>query len=245
MNARHELRKAVLRARRIDDPAVGVVDLADAIVDEIAASLPWLSAILSNRVGDPRAAIALAGLLADEDEENVPPALRVIAERFLESRYVNGRPRARTGDPETSVRSADEVSGRGPARPGGKVHRILSAYAEVQDVGVRSGAWRGGATSREIEDTFKVREAHKRTSELLQDGLVSLVYEAVVQEASCTGEAPLVRNGGRVLAITPRGREELARLDRLAKVRREAEEARLARRAARERRRQERGVTSS
>jgi hypothetical protein len=102
-------------------------------------------------------------------------------------------------------------------------------------------AYEVGLTSREVETFARVRAAHKRTSELLQDGLLRVVTRGekaagVAQAAaescpSCRGfdsrdrrdhthvvpvEDPggdAVRGGGRILAITDDGRRELLRLN--------------------------------
>jgi hypothetical protein len=186
--------------------------------DAIAGSLPTTNG---------PSVVALARLLAELDD--TPPPLRVIASTFLEARlYRADRPRARGTDPSTSQDAAEAV--RGPARPGGKVHRILDAYRLVT-TGMSADNYPHGMTSREVEFVANVRAAHKRTSELLADGLLEVVPDDVFDNGD------MVRKGGRVLRITDDGRTELARLDAAGRRKREEEEARLARRKAREARR--------
>lgn len=169
------------------------------------------------------------------DDDDTPPALREIARRFVEARlYRADRPRARTGDPATSAVAAERAHA-GITRPGGKAHRVLRAYADVT-VGIGQENYPGGATAREIEFVANVKAAHKRTSELLADGLL-----AVSQTTDDVDPpADLVRNGGRVLRITPDGRTELARLDLLESQRRERDKVRADRRRKREEARQAR-----
>jgi hypothetical protein len=115
------------------------------------------------------------------------------------------------------------------------VHRILDAYAEVADVGVRSGATVGGYTSREVEDRFRIREAHKRTSELLVDGLLEVV-RVPANPGEWDDTIDLERGGGRVLRITDAGRRELARLNAAQTRRNEIAADRATRRRQREER---------
>jgi hypothetical protein len=101
-------------------------------------------------------------------------------------------------------------------------------------------------TSRELEDVFKIREAHKRTSELLADGLLEIVTVPSADPFAAPGDRDTVeRNGGRVLRITERGRSELARLNAAQTRRDEIARARADRRRQREERAAARARTSS
>lgn len=199
----------------------------------------WISDVLATRGDSSPTVVSLARML--EEDDTVPPALRRIAASFLESRYLNGRPRSRATDPETSTAGEDLARSR-VARPGGTVHRILEAYASVSRY---PEAHPGGCTSREIEFVSRTRAAHKRTSELLRDGLLEVSSTWVLNESGSSEPRDLVRKGGRVLHITRAGRDELARLDAAAKRRREREEAIAARRRAREERREAKAVRSA
>ncbi len=192
---------------------------------------PWIGHVTRARNATPTGVVALARLL---DVEDTPPALRALARAYVEERlYRADRPRARTSDPETSQAAAEAV--RGPARPGGTVHRILEAYEEH-----RRGpyvAQEHGLTSREVEKWAKVRAAHKRTSELLADGLLEVVRFAIGEDGELVDK---VRDGGRVLRITNDGMVELSRLntekadkDRTAAVKAERRRLREERRRAR------------
>lgn len=156
----------------------------------------WVSTIEGSRNASGPGLVALCQLLATDEE--TPPALRELSRRFVSSNlYRADRPRVREDDPETSQAAARRVRGR--ARAGGSVHEILRAYAW------NSGALASsGMTAREVEEYTEVRAAHKRTSELVADGLLRVVL--------LDGEED-VRDGGRVLTITDDGREELARLN--------------------------------
>lgn len=186
--------------------------------DEILGA-PWIDTAYGARSTTGPGLIALAQLLRDDD--TTPPALRELARRFLESGlYREDRPRARATDPATSRDAAEKVKARGPARPGGAVHRLLRVYARPE--GARAGAYLippHGMTSREVETRTGIKAAHKRTSELLQDGLLEVVVLTWPrrEDGDLAGQdGPLVRNGGRVLRITDAGRTELARLDAAA-----------------------------
>jgi hypothetical protein len=171
----------------------------------------WTAIAWQSRSTTGPGLIALAQLL--RNDRTTPPALRELARRFLESGlYREDRPRARATDPATSRDAAEKVKARGPARPGGAVHRLLRAYSDRAFLIRRGHAQQPlGMTSREVETVAGVRAAHKRTSELLQDGLL----EVVQIPASIDGnpDVDVVRDGGRVLRITDAGRTELARLD--------------------------------
>lgn len=158
----------------------------------------WVSTIEGSRNASGPGLVALCQLLATDEE--TPPALRELSRRFVSSNlYRADRPRVRENDPETSQAAARRVRGR--ARAGGSVHRLLRAYRAAEDHGL---------TSRAAEKWTGIRAAHKRTSELLADGLLRVVM--------LDGEE-LVRGGGRVLTITDDGREELARLDAIGSSR--------------------------
>lgn len=197
------------------------------------AALPeWAEILVDARNTSGPGLVALCRLLLDDDVD-APPALREIATRFVEARlYRVDRPRAREGDPSTSAAAAEKVRA-GLYRPGGTVHRILEAYAECE----RLHPAEGGRTAREIEFPARVKAAHKRTSELLADGLLRVSTYGIGHAQE--GEE-IVRGGGRVLSITADGRAELARLNAAAarkaaaeRVKRERAEARLRRRGVR------------
>jgi hypothetical protein len=181
----------------------------------------WIDVALRTRGDSSPTCLSLAGLLADDEE--APPALRRIATAYLETRFVNGRPRSRDTDPATS-KAAAEASRSTTARPGGTVHRILRAFASVERDGVPmfdDAGERGivhAITAREVEDAFSIRAAHKRTSELLRDGLLTVVRSSVLDDAGVSSEVDVTRDGSRVLAITRAGLDELARLDLAAGV---------------------------
>lgn len=139
--------------------------------------------------------------------------------------YRVDRPRSRKDDPATSAAAAEKILPL-VRRPGGKVHRILRAYVDVATIGVSAGSYRFGATAREIEFVANVKAAHKRTSELLADGLLRVVTNDLGED--------MVRKGGRILAITEDGRAELARMDRALKERETKRLAREQRRRVRE-----------
>lgn len=181
----------------------------------------WIDVALRTRGDGAPTCLSLAHLLADD--EAAPPALRRIASAYLETRLVNG-PRSRSADPETSHVSAAASLER-TSKPGGTVHRILKAYRAVDldgyaildDAGQQVRV--SSLTAREVEDGFAIRAAHKRTSELLRAGLLTVVREGKLDEATEDYvEVDLVRDGGRVLAITRAGHEEAARLDALERV---------------------------
>lgn len=163
------------------------------------------------------AVIALAQLLRETPD--TPPALRAMVDGFLQ-RPVSDRPHARTSDPSTS-KAAEERVRPTIRRSGSQAHKILAAYATVADSGyyVASAEFTESElvyalTSREVEEGFNVREAHKRTSDLLADGLLEVVrVERHVGPEGMPEEVDLERDGGRVLRITDTGRTELARLD--------------------------------
>lgn len=170
--------------------------VGDAILD---ADLPrWVDSINTARPG-PISVRALAQLLRDDDE--APEALRELARGYLRP-AIQDRPRARSTDPETSRVAAEGVVVQ--RRPGGTFHRILSAYRRNADVPTLS-EWPDGLTSREVEAREGIRAAHKRTSDLLRDGLLEVVLDEDGDD--------LVRDGSRVLTITDAGRAELRRLD--------------------------------
>lgn len=177
----------------------------------------WTGQIIANRNATGADLVALAERLAANP--TTPPCLRELAQSYGEARvYRADRPRARSGDPETSQEGAKRVRGR--VRPGGSVHRILRAYARNAAASHPAAPESIGYTSREVEAAAVVRAAHKRTSELLADGLLRVVTNADLGDAWLDDGHPsgeplveLVRGGGRVLTITPDGRVELARLD--------------------------------
>lgn len=77
-----------------------------------------------------------------------------------------------------------------------------------------------GMTSRELETRTGIKAAHKRTSELLRDGLLEVVrigFDGGEEIPAADNNRDLVRDGGRVLRITDAGRTELARLDAAAR----------------------------
>lgn len=134
--------------------------------------------------------------------DDVPPALRALASAAIEQRiYRADRPRARAGDPETSQAAAERH--RTPPRAGGTVHRLLRTYAEHADAGMLRREC--GLTSKEVEVRARVKAAHKRTSELLADGLLRVVTRAekgaaeyeVDTPARCE-ECTYARNGGQM-----------------------------------------------
>jgi hypothetical protein len=177
----------------------------------------WTGQIMANRNATGADLVALAERLAADP--TAPPSLRELATAYGETRlYRADRPRARSSDPETSQQGAKVVRGR--VRPGGSVHRILRAYARNAAASHPAAPESIGYTSREVESAAIVRAAHKRTSELLADGLLRVVTSADLGEAWLDDGHPsgeplreLLRGGGRVLTITPDGRVELARLD--------------------------------
>jgi hypothetical protein len=165
------------------------------------------------------AVIALAQLLREAPD--TPPALRAMVDGFLQRPVSAALPHARSSDPSTS-KAAEERIRPTIRRPGSQAHRILRAYDGVREHGwmvmLPSGATERvyAVTSREIEEGFNVHSAHKRTSDLLADGLLEVVQVTHPrnEDGSLDGiDGPLERDGGRVLRITDTGRTELARLD--------------------------------
>lgn len=170
---------------------------------QLARGLPtWLVEVVRARPTDEGPGVyALACLLRDDEE--TPPALRAIAAAYTRTR-IHDRPRARTSDPETSRTAAENVPVQ--RRPGGSFHRLLAAYDRIAEHGYYLDGLVRSMTAREVEEAFSIREAHKRTSDLLRDGLLEVVLDDDGRD--------VVRDGGRVLAITRAGREELERMER-------------------------------
>lgn len=162
---------------------------------------PWGVAVARARGGFGPAVRALAGQLVEE--ESTPPALRTISEAFLAGAPARVHERVRSADPETSVAAARAVAGR--ARPGGVVHKLLKAYDGNRRGHELTALGLLGLTAREAETRSSVRAAHKRTSELLREGLLDVQLDDAGRD--------VVRDGSRVLLITAAGRAELARLD--------------------------------
>lgn len=254
----HDLRGIVATAIYADAEGVDPderdrvsTDVVDALLPTIASvdenahnrgrtDVPeWVEVLTNARNLEGPGLVALCDELADD--EDAPPALREIARRFVSAGlYRVDRPRARTGDPATSQAAAERVR-VGVTRPDGQVHRILEAYEAAERM--YRGTPNAFRTAREIEFAANVKEAHKRTSELLADGLLEVVQSHGVDTAG-HGTAivdisvDLIRGGGRVLRITADGRTELARLNAARDRRREREQAK----ADRRRRRAQRGA---
>lgn len=177
----------------------------------------WARSLIAARNVTPTGLVALARRL---DVEGTPQGLRLLARAYLEDRlYRADRPRARSGDPETSQAAAEAA--RGPAKPGGTVHRILEAYEQHRRT---HEATDHGLTAREVERASRVRAAHKRTSELLADGLLEVDRHAIGQDGELVDH---VRKGGRILKITNDGQVELARLNAARAERGKAEAAKV------------------
>lgn len=236
---------AEIPAQATDTHASAIERLAAA-----APGAPWIGHVMRARNATPTGIVALARIL---DVDTTPPALRALARAYVEERlYRADRPRARTSDPETSQAAAEAV--RGPIRPGGVAHKVLSAYAEHR--AGPNGVYEQGLTSREIEARYRIRAAHKRTSEFLQDGLLKVVTrgEKAAGEAHALGSGAITdpfddpaeaardatRGGGRILRITDDGMRELRRLDAAKRVRDDEARAKGVRRAARDARRRTR-----
>lgn len=165
----------------------------------------WVRSVETARNTTGPGLVALSHTLLDD--VSTPPALRELARRFLEAGlYREDRPRARATDPGTSQDAARSLVG--VSRPGGVIHRLLMLYGAVAGL-------RDGMTSLEAGQEIGVPTAHKRTSELLRDGLLEIVrvYDGDGGGPDEGNMIDLVRDGGRVLRITDAGREELARLD--------------------------------
>jgi hypothetical protein len=190
-----------------------------AAIEDVAPVPEWLGYVeRAHGATFGPAVIALAQLLREAPD--TPPALRAMVDGFLQ-RPVWDRPHARTSDPSTS-KAAEERVRPTIRRSGSQAHKILAAYAKVADHGyyVSTGEFSSelvyALTSREVEEGYNVREAHKRTRDLLADGLLEVVQVAYPrnEDGSLDGiDGPLERDGGRVLRITDTGRTELARLD--------------------------------
>lgn len=184
-----------------------IVAACESIADHWRAELrpSWEEEVSRARPTDEGPGVhALACLL--RDDESTPPALRAIAAAFTRTR-IGDRPRARSSDPETSVVAGENVVVQ--RRRGSSFHRLLRTYADLVDAEHPRMNQRGNLvramTSREVEVLTGIREAHKRTSDLLTDGLLEVVLDDDGRD--------VVRDGGRVLTITRAGREELVRLD--------------------------------
>jgi len=163
------------------------------------------------------AVVALAQLLREAPD--TPPALRAMVDGFLQRPVSAALPHARSSDPSTS-KAAEARIRPTVRRSGSQAHKILRAYNAVRGQGWFIMREDGEAervhalTSREIEEGFDIREAHKRTSDLVADGLLEVMrVERHVEPEGMPEEVDLERDGGRVLRITDAGRTELARLD--------------------------------
>lgn len=181
----------------------------------------WVELVTSTRpVYQGPTVLALARAL--ERDESTPPALQAIASAYLRSR-VTDHPNARLTDLQTSRAAGEKV--RGPIAAGGKAHRVLAGYGahavRVSHASIphlthplaRKCAEEVGLTAREVEDRYDVPAAHKRTSELVKDGLLEVVRVIEARSLDDLEEVQLTRDGGRVLRITTFGRQELDRLN--------------------------------
>lgn len=164
----------------------------------------WIDTILRARpVEEGPSLVALAQMIRDDEE--APVALRAIAAGYCRTQ-IKDRPRARMTDPETSRTAEARVTVQ--RRPGGTFHRLLRAYEDNRLACILNRT-PAGLTSREVEEGWEIREAHKRTSDLLRDGLLEVVLDDDGDD--------LVRDGGRVLSITDAGRDELTRMEAAAR----------------------------
>lgn len=140
--------------------------------------------------------------------ERMSPAERLLA-RIAETTDPEPRPRplARSSDPETSKVAAAFGERQRVRRPGTVSHRILRIYDQRGYVPVGPPTY--GFTAAEIDAKLdgRHRSTYRRVYDLLADGLLREDLE---------GGEPHVRDGSRVLRITPEGRAELRRLDAAA-----------------------------
>ena len=122
-------------------------------------------------------------------------------------------PVARNTDPPTSKRAAERAERSRQIRRGSIAYLVLRAYA---------GPGRGGLTAREAETVLAetpgfhaaLETARKRVSDLHALGYLEVVTRTMLDANGYTiGTTDLERDGGRVLCISDKGRDELDRIE--------------------------------